>query len=61
MILALMVGDAVTDRRVQLGQREEAPVAQLRQHEALDDLDRDLDLGLVARLDRTRVGSTTQP
>src|ERR1700681_3303557 len=37
---------AVTDRGVQLGQREEAAMAQLRQHEALDDLDRDLDLRL---------------
>src|ERR1700676_180460 len=41
---------AVTDRGVQLGQREEAAMAQLRQHEALDDLDRDLDLRLIARL-----------
>ena len=51
---------AVTDRGVQLGQREEALVAQLRQHEALDDLHRDLDLRLVARLHHA-VGSTTQP
>ena len=51
---------AVADRRVQFGQREEAAVAQLRQHEALDDLDRDLDLRLVARLPHAR-GSTTQP
>jgi len=44
---------AVTDRRIQLDQREEAAMAQLRQHEALDDLDRDLDLRLIARLHHT--------
>ena len=46
--------DAVADRSVQLGQREERPIAQLRQNEALDDLHSNLDLGLVARLDDAR-------
>ena len=38
------------DRGVQLGEREELPVAQTRQDPALDDLHAPLDLGLVARL-----------
>ena len=37
------------DRRVELGEREEPMVAQAGQDPALDDLDGDLDLGLVAR------------
>ena len=46
--------DQLADRHVQLGQREEAPVAQPRQDQALDDQHGDLDLGLVARLARPR-------
>ena len=42
------------DGLVQLGQREEAAVAQTGQDPALDDLDGDLHLGLVARLSRPR-------
>src|SRR5215475_2349860 len=39
---------AVTNGVVQLRQGEEAPVAQLAEHEARDDADGGLDLGLVA-------------
>ena len=40
------------DRGIQLGQREEAPVAQPRQDPSLRHLHRDFDLGLVAGLAR---------
>jgi hypothetical protein len=46
--------DQHADGRVQLDQREETPVAQPRQNPALDDENRRLDLGLVARLARAR-------
>jgi hypothetical protein len=42
--------DQDTDRDVQLGEREEAPIAQTRQNPALNDENRRLDLGLIARL-----------
>ena len=42
--------DQNADRDVQLGEREEAPVAQPRQNPSLDDKNRRLDLGLIARL-----------
>ena len=42
--------DQRADGGVQLGQREEAPVAQPRHNPAFDDQHRTLDLGLVARL-----------
>ena len=58
--LGVELRHALADRGVQLGEREEAPVAQPRQHEALDDLHGDLHLRLVARL-ADRVGSTTKP
>jgi hypothetical protein len=44
------VGDQQGDRLVELGQREEAPMAQAGQDPALDDENGYLDLGLVARL-----------
>ena len=40
--------DQVADRRVQLGEREEPPVAQPRHDPALRHLDGDLDLGLLS-------------
>ena len=56
-----MPGDAgverveqLPDRRVQLAQREEPPLAQARQDPALHELDADLRLGFIARLIRTR-------
>jgi hypothetical protein len=55
-----MAGDAaielveeLADGGVGLGQREEPPVPELGQDPSLDDLDADLDLGLVARLARS--------
>src|SRR5450432_4478701 len=39
---------AVANRVVQLDQGEEAPVAQLAEHEARDDADRGLHLGLIS-------------
>ena len=47
------IGDDLPDCRIELEQREEAPVAQARQHVALDDENAHLDLGLVARLPRS--------
>ena len=52
--LGVEVGDALADRGIELMEREEAAVAQPRQHEPLDNLHRHFDLGLVARLPRTR-------
>ena len=46
------IDDDLPDSRIELEQREEAPVAQARQHVALDDEHSHLDLGLVARLPR---------
>ena len=46
--------DQDADRDVQLGEREEAPIAQPRQNPSLNDENRRLDLGLVARLARPR-------
>ena len=46
--------DQLADRLVQLGQREEPPVAQPRQDPALHHLNADLHLRLVARLVRPR-------
>src|SRR6201987_3925817 len=40
--------DEPADGSIKLGEREEALVAQARQYPALDDQNRDLDLGLVA-------------
>ena len=54
MTLALIVATHSRTCRVQLVEREEAPVAQLGQHEALDDQNRDLDLRLVAWLPHPR-------
>src|SRR5258708_6125018 len=45
---------AVANGVGQLGQGEEAPVAQLAEHEARDDADGGLDLGLVARAANAR-------
>src|SRR5450755_4953579 len=45
---------AVANGVVQLDQGEEAPVAQLAEHEARDDADGGLDLGLVARTSNAR-------
>ena len=45
---------AVTNGVVQLDQGEEAPVAQRAKHEARDDADRGLDLGLIARASNPR-------
>ena len=42
--------DQDADRDVQLGEREEAPIAQPRQNPSLDDKNRRLDLGFIARL-----------
>lgn len=42
--------DQDADRNVQLAEREEAPVAQPRQNPSLDDKNRRLHLGLIARL-----------
>ena len=39
-----------SDRRIEFGQREEAPVPQPRQYPASDRLNADLDLGFIARL-----------
>ncbi len=49
---AIQFAEQHGDRAVQLGQREEALVAQAGQDPALDHLDCDLDLGLVARPSR---------
>src|SRR3989454_7402094 len=46
--------DQDADRDVQLGEREETPIAQPRQNPSLNDENRRLDLGLVARLARPR-------
>ncbi len=46
---AVEIAEQRGDREVQLGQREEALVAQASQDPALDHLHADLDLGLVAR------------
>ena len=54
MILALRSATISRIAALSSIKREEAPVAQPRQHEALDDLHADFDLGLVARLARTR-------
>src|SRR5580658_10306622 len=40
---------ALTNSLIQLGQGDEAPIAQLAEHEARDNADGRLDLGLVAR------------
>ena len=45
---------AVSNGVVQLGQGEEAPTAQLAEHEARDNADGGLDLGLVARAANAR-------
>ena len=44
------IGDTLPDRSVQFVQREKAPVAQPRQDESLNDLDRNLCFCFVARL-----------
>jgi hypothetical protein len=44
------VGNTFLDGAIELGEGEELPMANARQHPSLDDLNRDLDLGLVARL-----------
>ena len=51
------------DRRIKVGQREEAPVPQPRQNPAPDDLDADLDFRFVARTIRPRRddGGTVMP
>ncbi len=49
------------DLRRQFVEAEEGPVAQPGQDPTLDDLDADLDLGLVARGFLGRVGSTATP
>ena len=46
--------DEFSDGRVQCGEREELPVAQLRNDEASRDLNRDFNLGFVARPIRPR-------
>src|SRR3954453_17160977 len=48
--LRVEIGDALVDRDIEIGEREEAPVAQSCQHEALDNLHGHFHLGLVARL-----------
>src|ERR1700740_261041 len=45
---------ALTNSLIQLGQGEEAPIAQLAEHEARDIADGRLDLGLVARTANAR-------
>jgi DNA-binding GntR family transcriptional regulator len=45
----VQVGQQLTDGRVELGQAEQAPVAQPRKDPAFDDLHADFHLGLVAR------------
>ena len=50
----VQIDQQLGDRRVELGQAEEAPVAQAREDPALDDLHPDFDLGLVARMRRAR-------
>ncbi len=52
--LGVEIGDALPDRGVELVEREEAPVAQPRQDESLNDLHRHLRLCLVARLSDPR-------
>ena len=52
--LGVEVADARVDRRIEFSEREEAGIAQSRQHEPLDNLHRHFDLGLVARFARTR-------
>ena len=47
--MALICRYALTNGLVQLDQGEEAPIAQLAEHEARDDADGGLDFGLVAR------------
>src|SRR2546429_7051884 len=55
-IYTLSLHDAlpISDFRVQFVEREEAPVAQLGQHEPLDNQNRDLDLSFVAWLAHPR-------
>ena len=48
--LRIELGDALADGDVELIKREEAPVAQPRQHESLNDLHRHFRFLLVARL-----------
>ena len=48
------VGEQLGDARVERGQREEGLVAEAGEDPALDDLDGDLDLGLVAGVGRAR-------
>ena len=50
----VQVGNQVLDRRVELGQAEEAPVAQPRQDPPLHQQNGALDLGLVAGMSGTR-------
>ena len=52
--LGVEIGDGLADHGIELMEREEAVVAQPGQHKPLDNLHRDLDLGLVARPPRTR-------
>ena len=52
--LGVEVGDSPADRGIEFMEREEAVVAQPRQHKALHNLHRHFDLGLVARPPRTR-------
>jgi hypothetical protein len=54
----VQIGQQHGDGPVQLGQAEEAPVAQPRQDPALDHLHADLHLGLVARV---RPGAPAAP
>jgi hypothetical protein len=44
--LGVEVADARMDRRIEFSEREEAGIAQSRQHEPLDNLHRHFDLGL---------------
>src|SRR5438105_1821194 len=52
--LGVEVAYALPDGSVEFDQREEPPVAQPRQDEALDDLDGDFHLGFVARFAHSR-------
>ena len=52
--LGVTVGDSLADRGIELMEREEPAVAQLGQHEPLNNLHGHFDLGLGARPPRTR-------
>jgi hypothetical protein len=55
------VAEQLADRRVQLAQRQEVPIAQPRQDEPLDDQHRPLRLGLCHGSRRKRFGRTAVP